>query len=248
MKSSAVNSTSSADSISVRRRSLLPPYFVLDLLDFVADDLPASLLVLQQAADLARALALVGQLVLDDENLEAGEAIQLQLEDRVRLLGVELEALHDLRRRVRLAVGLADHLQDLVERVEDLLEAFEDVDPLLQRVELVLEPLRHDLEAEVEEVPEDGLEVEALRPADFGVLGRDQARQVDDEVRLERRVLEQIRHHHPRIGVPLQLELDPHVVGRHVADVEQRRQLARQHDVGDPFDQRRLVDRVRECW
>ena len=34
---------------------------------------------------------------------------------------------------VRLAVGLADDLDDLVERVEDLLEAFEDVDALLQR-------------------------------------------------------------------------------------------------------------------
>ena len=38
----------------------------------------------------------------------------------------------------------------------------------LQRGQLVLEPPGDDLEAEVQEVPEDLLEVEALRPADLG--------------------------------------------------------------------------------
>ena len=78
--------------------------------------------------------------MLDDEDLEPRQPVDLQLEDRVGLLGVEREALDDLLGRVRLAVRLADDLQDLVERVEDLLEAFEDVDALLQRLELVLEP------------------------------------------------------------------------------------------------------------
>ena len=68
------------------------------------------------------------ELLLDDEDLEPRQAVDLQLEDRVGLLGVELEPLHDLLRGVRLAVRLPDDLQDLVERVEDGLEAFEDVD------------------------------------------------------------------------------------------------------------------------
>ena len=122
------------------------------------------------------------------------------------------------------------------------------MDALLQRLELVLEPVGHDLEAEVQEVPEDRLEIEPLGAADFRVLGRNQARQVDDDVGLERRVLEEIRHHHLGIGVPLQLQRNPHIVGGDVLDVEQRRQLARQHDLGDPLDERRLVHRVRECW
>ena len=46
------------------------------------------------------------------------------------------------------------------------------------------------------------------------------------------------------IGVLLQLQRDPHVVGRDVLDVEERRQLARQHDLGDPLDERGLVHRV----
>ena len=65
-----------------------------------------------------------------------------------------------------------------------------------------------------------------------------------NDVGLERRVLEEIRHHHLRVRFPLQHQLDPHVVGGHVLDVEERRQLARQDDVGDALDQGGLVDRV----
>ena len=194
--------------------------------------------------DLPGALALLGELVLDDEDLEAGQAIQLQLEDRVGLLGVEREPLHDLLGRVGLAVRLADDLDDLVERVEDLLEAFEDVDALLELLELVLEAAGDDLQAEVEEVPEHLLEIETLGAADLRVLGRHQARHVDGERRLQRRVLEQIRHHQVVVGAGLQLELDAHIVGRHVLDVDQVRHLAAEHDVADLLDELRLVDRV----
>ena len=69
----------------------------------------------------------------------------------------------------------------------------------------MLEALRHDLQAEVEEVPEHLLQIEALGPADFGVLGRHEARQVDGEVGLQRRVLEEVRHHLLLVGVLLQL-------------------------------------------
>ena len=65
-----------------------------------------------------------------------------------------------------LAVRLADDLQDLVERVEDGLEAFEDVDARLERLELVLEARAHDLEPEVQELPEDLVQLEPLGLAD----------------------------------------------------------------------------------
>ena len=63
--------------------------------------------------------------------------------------------------------GLADDADDLVERVEDRLEALEDVDALLERRQLVLEPPGDDVEPEVEEVPEDLLEIEPLGAADL---------------------------------------------------------------------------------
>ena len=121
------------------RRAARIAVFLLNLLELDLDDVPAALLVLEQRGDLAGAAALLLELLADDQDLEPREPVDLQLEDRVGLLGVEREALDDLLGRILLALGLADDLQDLVERVEDLLEAFEDVDALLQRLELVLQ-------------------------------------------------------------------------------------------------------------
>src|SRR5262249_26895748 len=141
-----------------------------DLFDFRADEFPAAVLVLEQRVDLTRAFPFLLEFVADDQNFEPREAVDLQFEDRVGLLGVELEPLHDLLRGVGLAVRLADDLDDFVERVEDGLEAFEDVNALFQRGELVLEPFGDDLQAEVQEVPENLLQVETLGPADFRIL------------------------------------------------------------------------------
>ena len=220
MKSSAVNATSSAASISVRRWSLLPPYFSW------ISSISSRTIFQRPSSSFSRPLIWRARLRLSASSFWmtriSRRASRYSFSSRIASV---CSASRSKRFMIFAAASalpsdLRMILQDLVERVEDLLEALENVDPLLQRVELVLEPLGHDLEPEVQEVPEDRLEVEALRPSDFGVLGRDEARQVDDEVGLERRVLEQVRHHHPRIGVPLQLELDPHVVGRHVPDVE----------------------------
>ena len=68
-------------------------------------------------------------------------------------------------------------------------------------------------------------------------LGRHEARQVDVEVRLQRRVLVEVRHHDRGIGVLLDLEHDADVGRRLVAHVEQVRQLARDDHVGDLLDQ-----------
>ena len=140
MKSSAVYSTVSSASISVRRLSrFASPYSLLNRFELFAHELPAALLVLQQPADLPRALALLVELLLDHQNLEPRQAIDLQLEDGVGLLGIEPEPLHDLLGGVGLPVRLPDDAQDLVEHVEDLFEALEHVDALLERLELVLE-------------------------------------------------------------------------------------------------------------
>ena len=113
---------------------------LLDLFELLAHQRPAAGLVLEERRDLAGPLALLGELGLNDQDLEPRQAIQLQLEDRVGLIGVELEALDDLLGGVGLAVRLADDADDLVERVEDLLEALEEVDPPRELLELVFEP------------------------------------------------------------------------------------------------------------
>src|SRR5690606_27277613 len=188
--------------------------------------------------------ALLLQLLLDDEDLEAGQAIQLELQDRVGLFFVQLEAADDLLRGVRLALALADDLQDLVEGVEDGLEAFQDVDAALQRPQLVLQAPRDDFHAEGQEVPEDLSEIEALRAPELRVLRGDQARQVDGEVRLEGSVLVKVREDLLLVGVLLEIDLDADVVRRDVPHVRDQGHLAGGDDLGDALDQRRLVHAV----
>ena len=79
---------------------------------------------------------------------------------------------------------------------------------------------------------------------DFGVLRGNQAGEVDGEVDLQRRVLEEVRHDHLLVGVLLHLDRDAHVFGREILDVEQLRQLAADHDLGDALDELRLVHGV----
>ena len=245
MKASAVYSTSSASSIRVRRGSTLgSPYVFWTSRHLVLHQGPASVLVLQQGADLPGPLPLVAELVLDDEDLEPRQSIQLELEDGVGLLRVQLEAFDDLVGGVGFAVRLADDADDLVERVEHLLEALEEMDALLQLRQLVLEPRGDHVQAEVEKVPEHLLQIEPLGPADLGVLGGHQARQVHREGGLERGVLEEVSHHQVLVRARLQLQLDPHVVGGEIPDVHQVRHLAAEDDVADLLHQLRLVHPV----
>ena len=118
------------------------------------------------------------------------------------------------------------------------------MDALFQGRELVLEPLRHHLEPEMQEVPEDRLQIQPLGAADLRILGRDETGQVHREVDLQRRVLEEVRHDHLLVGVLLQLDRDPHIVCRQIADVEERWELAAEGHVRDPLHERRLVGGV----
>ena len=215
-----------------------------DLLDLLAHHRPAGPVAAEQFLEPLPLGALLARLLLDDHDLQLGQAIELHLEDRVRLLAAEREPLDQFLRRVVLALALADDAQHLVERVVDLLEAFEDMQPLLHFLEVELEAAGDDLEAEVEEVTEDGLEVEPLGRADLGIVGRHQAGEVDAEVRLQRRVLVEIRHHQLWVGVALDLEHDAHFLGAFVAHVDQRRELSLAHKVAKLHHQGALVHRV----
>ena len=182
--SSEYSASSSRLSIRVLRSPRLPSAASSGL-ELALDDRPAALRfrLVEQAADLARALALLLQLLLDHQDFQPRQPVELELQDGVGLLGVQPEALHDLLGCVGLALRVTDQLQYLVERVEDLLEALEDVDALGQRGVLVGQPPRHHFQPEMQEVPEDLRQIEALGPADLRVLGRHQAGQVEREVR-----------------------------------------------------------------
>ena len=96
-------------------------------------------------------------------DLELAQAVELGLEHGVGLQLGKLEPRDQLGGGVGLAVAGADDPDRLVEVVEDDREAFEDVDAVEQVLELELQPPGDDFQAEVEEVLEDRLQVEAAR-------------------------------------------------------------------------------------
>ena len=149
-------------------------------LQLVLDDAPELLLRAQDRLDLLRLLRLLLQLVEDLLDFQLGDLVKLGIENGVGLDLVELERLHQLLGRVRLAVALADHADGPVERVEDDLEAFEDVDALAKLLQLELEAFANRLQAEIEEIAQDLLEAEPARLR-LAVGVRHQAGQVDRE-------------------------------------------------------------------
>ena len=212
--------------------------------DLVTHHTPAEAIAAQQPFQLPLLRALLFGLLLDDEDFQPREPVDFHFQDRVGLLVGQFEPLDQFLGCVLLAVALADDLEHLVERVVDPLESLQDVQPLLHFLQVELEPPRDDLEAEIEEVAEDLLQREALGSADLRVVGGHQRRQVDVEVRLQRGVLVEVRHHQVGVGVPLELQHYPDVLGGLVAHVHQRRQLPLAHQVAELRHQRSLVHRV----
>ena len=86
--------------------------------------------------------------------------------------------------------------------------------------------------------------LEALRAAGVRFFDRHQAGHVDGKRGLKRRVLEQVRHHQVVVGSGLQRQLDAHIVGGQVLDVDEVRHLAAEDHVANALDELRLVHRV----
>ena len=161
------------------------------------------------------------------------------------MLLVQLERLHQLHPGVGLAIRLADQLDGLVQGVEDDAEAFQDVDAPLELFQFVLEAALDRLEAEIEEVPQDRLEAQPLW-LQLAVGGRHQTGHVVGEALLEGGVFVEVRHHHLRVGVGLDIQGDAQPVFGvgFVGQPGQLRQLARVDDLADAVLQVALVDAV----
>ena len=141
-------------------------------------------------------------LLLDLADLELGEALQAQVEDRARLHLGEVEPGHEAGSGL-LRVGAApDELDDLVEVSERDEQSLEDVRALLGPVEAEPRPPGDDLFLVVEVVPDEGVESEGARgPVDEGDG-------VDAERHLRLGVLVDLVERDLRNGIPL--ELDDH--------------------------------------
>ena len=202
--------------ISVRRSS---PNLSRTALQLVDDELHQQLVARQDRAQPLDRLHQLGQLVEDLLALEAGQALQLHVEDRLRLQLRQLELRHQAFARFGRVLRAANQLDHLVEVIERDLEAFEDVRAGLGLAQLELGAAPHDFAAELDEVLDDVEQRQHLRPAAGD-------RQHDDaERRLQLRVLVEVVEDDLRHLAALQLDDDAHAVA--VGLVAQ---------IGDAFD------------
>ena len=111
----------------------------------------------------------LGELVEDLLPLEAGQPLQLHVENRLRLNLAEAELRDQSGARLRRVLRAANQRDHRVEVIERDPQAFEDVRARFGLAQLELDPAAHDLAAELDELLEDLEQVEHARPpADDG--------------------------------------------------------------------------------
>ena len=183
----------------------------------------------------------LGELVEDLLPLESGEPLQLHVEDRLRLNLREAELGHQPVARLAGSLRSANQRDHRVEMIERDLEPFEEVVARLGLLQLEFGPAPDDLAAELHEAFDQLEERQHLRPA------ADDRQHDDPEARLQRRVFVEVVENDLRHLGALQLDDDAHAVAigfvTQIGDALDRL-LADQ--VGNPFDQLRLVDLIRD--
>ena len=210
---------------------------------FGADQAGDGLRAPELPLDLGEALSPLARLFEDHPDLEPGQPVDPQFEDGFGLLRIQRQLGHDLRRRVPLAVGGPHDLEHPVEGVEDPREAFQQVQPRGEPAPLVLEAPPDHLAAEIEEVPEQHLQADPFRrPARRTVEA--QAGQVHRDRSLQRGAAVEEAEHLRGLDLLAHFQPDADIVGREVADIEQRGQGAVRHDLPEPLHQLGLVDPV----
>ena len=228
--------SSTASTISVRRASPWSSRISVSSATMMASMRAGwarmSLQVRDQDADLL-------QLVDDLLALQAGEALQLQVEDGLGLDLGEAEARHQAGARVVRGAGGADQGDHLVQVVEGDGEALEDVGPGLRLAQLEGGAPAHHLAAEVEEELADLEQVQHPRPL------LDDGQHDDPEGVLELGVLvEVVQHHLGRLAL-LDVDHDAHAVAvALVPDVGDAVDALLVVQLGDLLDEARLVDLV----
>ena len=128
----------------------------------------------------------LGQLVEDLLPLEAGQALQLHVENRLRLDLRQREARHQPVARFLRALRAANQRDHRIEVIERDLQPFQDVIPRLGLAQLELGAPADDLAPEIDEALDQLQQIQYLRPA------ADDREHDDAEARLQRRVLVEV--------------------------------------------------------
>ena len=213
----------------------------LHLAQLVLDDGEQELLAAQDGRQARDERLHLGQLVEDLLLLQAGEALQLHLQDGLRLdLGEREERLQLSRGDLPVLRGLDDR-DDLIDVVERDLVPEQDVLALLRLAQLVARAAGDHVAAVGDEPLEQRLEPQRARLAPVDAQhGR------AESVLEERAVLVQVVQHYPgdRVALGLHHRADA-LAGGLVAQVADPLQLLVLDQLGDGLDGARLVDLIR---
>ena len=207
--------------------------------EFVLDDLAAKGVVGENLVVVLNLLQQFVVLIMEVFLPQACELRQTHIDDGLALQFVQLEAGFEVALGVggRLAATYdVYHLVDVV-RGDD--EAFEDVRSLFGFAEVVLCATDDDIVAMLDEVADEVLEGEQLRPS----LHEGDA--VDAEAGLQRRHLEELVQHDACVGVALQVNHDAHAFRvALVVDVADAFYLLVAHELCDVLDELLFVDAI----
>src|SRR5262245_52956339 len=219
---------------------------LLDRAQLLDDQAPQHALVGQDLFQLGDQLDHLFVLVDDLLPFEGRQAAELHVEYCLSLNLRELELVDQPLLGVVRGLRRADQLDDLVDDVDGLLQAFQDVRAAPGLLQLVVRAVAHDLATEGDELVERLGQVENLR------LAVDD-REVDHPERdLHLRHLVQLVQDDLRDGVAFEFDDDPDFLlrGRFaiglIADFRNALDLLVVDQVGDMFDQLRLVDLERD--
>ena len=144
-------------------RASIVPVRVADRFQLVHDDLHQQALAGQDGAQALDRLQQLGELVEDLLPLEAGQPLQLHVEDRLRLNLREAELGHQPVARLAGRLRPANERDDRVQLIERDLEPFEDVIARLGLLQLEFGPAPDDLAAELDEAFDQLQQIQDLR-------------------------------------------------------------------------------------
>ena len=146
-------------------RAALVAVLLADRLQLVDDDLHQQALAGEDGAQALDRLEQLGQLVEDLLPLQAGQPLELHVEDRLRLDLRQAELRHQAVARFGDGLRSANQRDHRVEVIERDLEPFEDVIARLGLPQLEFGPAADDLAAELDEALDQLEQRQHLRPA-----------------------------------------------------------------------------------
>jgi hypothetical protein len=219
------------DDLGPARRGVLLPH----LEELALDEGEQLGLGLEDAAQFLDQLHEAEVLGLDLAALEAGQLVEAQLEDGVRLALREGVLRHQADLRLVAVGGGADDLHEVVQVIEGDDVALEDVGAVLGLAQAEARAARDDVPAVLDVALDQLLDVHLLRPL---AVEREER---DAEGGLERRLLEELVDDDLGLLAALELDDDARVLVGLVAQVADAVDLLLRDELGDARDQVRPV-------